>query len=117
MVPSVAKFILDHDENQPPLRRSILLPAFEDDFRLQLMVTERLWGSPRPSTIYRLSNFHVANIRSSIPVCRLYYSLGGFNGLHLLCRLALWAILGGVHLHDSVVRGSDEPLNSASPPS
>ena len=40
MVPSVARFILDHHGIQPSLRRSILLPAFEDDFYLQLMAIE-----------------------------------------------------------------------------
>ena len=122
MVPSVARFSLVHHGIQYPLRRSVLLPAPDEDPHLLVVTMEKLRVSPRYPAIYHLEDRRVADIRSSMSTGRHQLALvldapvGILQRLALLRRLALWVITDGVRLPDPIVGRGDWPFGSLSHP-
>ena len=111
MVPSVARFSLVHHGIQYPLRRSVLLPAPDEDPHLLVVTMEKLQVSPRYPASYRLEDRRVADIRSSTSTRRhqlaLLGALGILQRLALLRRFALWVTTDGVRLPDPIVGRGD----------
>ena len=106
--------MLAYHRIQSSLRQPILLPASEEGFHLYAMVPDL----PRSSGTYHLKYLRLANIYSSIPICKnwVFHRPGVFQRLRLLHRVALWTITYRVNLPDPAVGCGSESFNSTSPP-
>ena len=116
MVSGVEIFIFVDHRNQSPLRRTVLRPAFGDDFHHLVVVMGRFRCFPRYPAICGLDHLRITDHKSSDTgdLRSSHNALGAFQGLVLICRFTLRTVIHGIRLPGPIVGRGGKPFDSPS---